>query len=190
MAQVVAHHERFVMKQANAFGRRFPYLPQDELRQAGRMGILRAVSTFDRARNVLFLTYAGRWVLAGMQRVLREDGRYQNRHAAPRSRDENGTRTWRRAFGDRGAWAGLLEDRLSVRDVEAALERFPRSRASEKMVLQLRLAGLTLEEAAKRTWREGLQGIRPTSKSHISRERARQLEESGLARLRRIMRIE
>ncbi len=71
---ILAHNERLIYQLAIKTKRTCGDTPLEDLMQYGRMGLLRALQTYDPGRGVKFTTYAVYWIRQRMIRNGRHDG--------------------------------------------------------------------------------------------------------------------
>lgn len=69
--EMVVRNMGLVEKPATYFARRNPGIDLDDLWQAGRIGLIRAVEKFDVMRGFKFSTYADHWVRQELRRMIR-----------------------------------------------------------------------------------------------------------------------
>lgn len=166
----------------------------DDLLQEGRMGLMRAVQTWDPALSA-WSTYALSWVRAYVQRYIANHGavvhvpyylQERRRKAGERMRPYVESMDQVRVTQQRsgGAREGTLHDVLPASETEqlshdipqssldALLESTPGLSLRQVRVLRLRAAGRTLEEIA------GEMGV--------TRERVRQIEAEAIAWTRHV----
>lgn len=175
--RLVSANLRFVVSVARRY--RHSGVPLADLVNEGNLGLLRAAERFDESHGVRFVSYAIWWIRQGMMRAIARDAELNGEHGVRRlSLDEpmNGGRTTalQELVPDRGSEAP--EERVlrtGMRDaVDSSLTDLPER---EQMVLRL-YYGLdgtppyTLEEVGEHLG--------------VTRERARQMKERALARLR------
>jgi len=68
--KLVYTHMRYVMRLANALAHKSPLLSADDLATEGALGLLKAISKYDFAFGVKFMTYAAFWIRCHMMREI------------------------------------------------------------------------------------------------------------------------
>ena len=171
--QLVRSNLRFVVsvaKRYQNFG-----VPLPDLIAEGNVGLVRAAHLFDAGRGVRFISYAVWWIRQAILRALEENGRLARRTIRLDAHLSDDDEEWLSLAVEEAGATGTEEQSLhharawEIRRAIASLD--PRER--HVLVLYFGLDGsqpLTLEEIA--------------SVYGLSRERIRQIKESGLRRLR------
>ena len=170
---------RFVVSVARRYGGNG--VPLSDLVNEGNLGLLRAVERFDETRGVRFVSYAHWWVRrAIVESIDRHRGR--GRHAAP----DRAALSLDEPLGPHTD--GTLQDVLP--DPHAVEPERRMVRESLRTAIEASLADLPPREAAVVRRYFGLghghdEDLGQIGRSlGVSRERARQLRDRGLARLR------
>ncbi len=177
--RLVSANLRFVVSVARHYQGRG--LPIADLVNEGNLGLMQAAERFDESRGVRFVSYAHWWVRRAILEALRRESRPRSggensRH--PISLDEpigsHGSSTLQEVLADERQVPpeGRLLRRAMRRSLDASLIDLPER---EREVLR-RYFGLDADRP------ESLSAI--AADLGITRERARQLKDRGLARLR------
>lgn len=176
--RLVSANLRFVVSVARGY--RGHGVPLADLVNEGNLGLCYAADRFDPSRGVRFISYAHFWVRrAMMQSISRHRGRSSSRELMPLpvSLDEP-------AAGSSHSMGELLED------VDSPAPEDGLARADLRRVLERTLSDLPSREREVVRLYFGLGARHAATLGEIadeigvSRERARQLKEVGLARLR------
>lgn len=177
--RLVSANLRFVVSIARNYQGRG--LPMADLVNEGNLGMLRAVERFDESRGVRFVSYAHWWVRrAIVEAVRRESGlpTGDGRIARAVSLDEPSA----------GGGAGTLQEVLADDRLPPPEQRLLRLAMRQSLEASLIDVPERERDVVRRYF--GLDAERPESLNRIARdlgitrERARQLKERGLARLR------
>lgn len=165
----------------------------DDLRQEGRLGLIRAAELFDPARGASFVTYASTWVRSRVLRFVREYGttvHVPSARARPHySREEMAARRAR----DVDEAVDRAHHYVDVDDVQVAAsaeEVEERGRVVRSVVADMLGAGkLTAREGqvlVRRFFGDGEETLEQVGDSFgVSRERVRQVEAEAVAKVRR-----
>lgn len=179
-------HMAQVLWLVKPFHRRIPWIPIEDMIQAGNMGLLNAIRRFD-PKIATLSTYCHRGIVFGIQREIQRQLRYRTVEFNP---DSNPT-----SEGDEFLFGDYTKRKLSMATVpgnelcpaEAALER-DEARSDRAIVREAvrylrrkdsRLATVLLGRYRGRTLLE------IGSELNISRERVRQLEQVAVNLLRK-----
>jgi RNA polymerase primary sigma factor len=156
-------------------------LEREDLWQAGAIGLLRAIELFDPSRGVAFPTYAIPWIRQAVGRLI------ANHASSVRLPVHLQRARWRQGCSVRARVASLDAPLASVEDgtlhdVLPAPEHDPAARADAEALL----AGLTEKERRVLRLRffGGERLVDVGGELGVTRERARQIEQGALARLR------
>ncbi|MDX1578919.1 MAG: sigma-70 family RNA polymerase sigma factor, partial [Gemmatimonadota bacterium] len=177
-ARLVSANLRFVVSVARGYRGRG--LPLADLVEEGNLGLVQAADRFDPSRGVRFISYAQFWIRRSIRQAL----------AAQLERPTRDERPWKRVSFDEpvpGTSVSLAEV-LADRRNPAPGERL--AREGLRGTLEASLADLPEREAGVLRSYFGLGRERPldlgeiASELGVSRERARQLKERALSRLR------
>lgn len=176
--RLVSANLRFVVSVAKRY--RHSGIPLADLVNEGNLGLLRAAERFDETHGVRFVSYAVWWIRQGMVRAISRDADSNER--------------------DGGARRLSLDEPLSAGSVAALQDIVPDERveAPEKRVLQRGMRDAVDSSLTDLPHREqlvlrlyyGLDGGPPYTLAEVgerlgvTRERARQIKERALARLR------
>lgn len=178
-ARLVEANLRFVVSIAKRYQNRG--LPLSDLVNEGNLGLLRAARRFDERRGVRFISYAVFWVRQAILQALSDAGYGLGPNEEPIRHVSLEAPIWESqetSLGDVVAddSAGGPEERMEADDLRHALDSsltcLPER---EQLILRLYFG---LDDGEPRTLSEIGDRLR------ISRERARQLKERALARLR------
>lgn len=169
MAQVVRYVQGLVVKAAGRYHRQDLF---DDLVQAGNVGVLRAIASFQPKKGANFTTWVNYWVRAVQMVLLRGEGRYVETHVSleePISEDEELVR------GDVIAADGPTpeDSALAVERQELVVTAANLGPTKQRQVMRSILAGRTLEETGR------LNGF--------TRENARQHKLKAFARMRIVL---
>ena len=176
--RLVAANLRFVVSVARQYTGRGVDLP--DLVNEGNLGLVRAADRFDPDRGVRFVSYAHFWIRRAMSQAIARD---EERAPADAPRRRRVSLEEPPPGGVR-ALAEVLPDERTA-GTEAALERAGLRRALEATFLDLPERERSVLRAYFGLEENGARTLDQISRDlGVTRERARQLKERGLARIR------
>lgn len=146
---LLAKHEGLVKRVAGQFHRRFPNAPLDDLLQEGRIGLLRAGKLYKQRPGASFATYAHHHIA----KRIRDAAASANTVRVPFRAHKKGVRAIIDAPGAQALaeFGGGDDGGIGRAHAKATLSRILKKLpAAERDVLELRKAGLTHREVAKR----------------------------------------